>query len=243
MKCSRCGKEVPDKAKVCGYCGTKLEKKHKHTCPDCRKGVPAKAKVCGFCGAKLAQPAAETPKPAPKKAAPETAVPAKKAPVKKVEVKTRKLPKWALPAGLGAAALILVVVLFAGRSPSQSAQPSQSEAVHTESSPFAPAQGNWAAIDHDESAMTLKISQNPDGSYDVVLFDEGASICGYDSTGESLLSYSSQGTGTAQGYVLDVHEVGQCAETEEEITYDFQITFDPETDTLLDTEETTWHRD
>jgi len=26
MKCAHCGKEVPDSAKVCGYCGTKLEK-------------------------------------------------------------------------------------------------------------------------------------------------------------------------------------------------------------------------
>ena len=214
MKCTNCGKEVPENARGCGYCGTPVKQ------------------------AGAVRPAAETQKPAPQKAAPETAAPASGPAAGKM-----KLPKLALPAGLGAAALVLVVVLFAVKSPSQPAQPPQPEVVPTESSPFASAQGNWVAIDSDESAMTLKISRDPDGSYDVVLFDDGASVCGYDSTGESLLSYSSQGTGTAHAYVLDVHEVGKCAETEEEITYDYSLTFDPEADTLLDTEEITWHRE
>ncbi len=78
-------------------------------CSNCGKEVPEKAKVCGYCGAKLKKPAVETPKPAPKKAASETTVPAKKTPVKKVEVKTKKLPEWTLPAGLGVIAIALVV--------------------------------------------------------------------------------------------------------------------------------------
>ena len=138
MKCSHCGKEVPENARGCGYCGTPV-----------------------------AQPAAETPKPAPQKAVPEPEVPAKKAPVKKTEVKTRKLPKWALPAGLGAAALVLVVVLFATKSPSQpqtaAEAPQEPSAPQVEEAPAVTELellgGTWKGeIENKQEGFTVEIT-------------------------------------------------------------------------------------
>jgi len=138
MKCVNCGKEVPKKATACGYCGTPVQTEQVHHCTNCGKEVPPKAKACGYCGAKVkaraakakkSAPAKKAPKPAPKKPASvkpapvakkvkpavEKAAPKVRAPL----VEPKKLPLWAVPAGLGAAALILVVVLVLGRSPSQ----------------------------------------------------------------------------------------------------------------------------
>jgi len=126
MKCSNCGKEVPEKAKVCGYCGKKLVKPGKPLCPNCGKELPAKAKVCGYCGTQLIQEKAAAAKPAPTKKEP-----VKRAPAKKAEVKTRKLPKWAIPAGLGVAALALVVFFVMQSSPQSetTAQATKAEEV------------------------------------------------------------------------------------------------------------------
>lgn len=104
MKCSNCGKEVPEKAKVCGYCGKKLEKPERPICPNCGKELPAKAKACGYCGTPLELKKAAAVRPELAKKAP-----VEKPPAKKAEVKTGKLPKWVIPAGLGVAALTLVV--------------------------------------------------------------------------------------------------------------------------------------
>ncbi len=123
MKCANCGKEVPDSAKVCGYCGHKIEKP---LCPNCGKEMTATAKVCGYCGTSLVKKTAAA-KPAPAKKAPVKKVkvkgaspkpaPAKKARVKKAPAKaavakTTKLPKWVLPVGLAAAALAAVILFF-----------------------------------------------------------------------------------------------------------------------------------
>jgi len=51
MKCQNCGKEIPDTAKVCGYCGTRQAiKPAEKNCPQCKALVPFDAKVCGNCG-------------------------------------------------------------------------------------------------------------------------------------------------------------------------------------------------
>jgi RNA polymerase subunit RPABC4/transcription elongation factor Spt4 len=51
MKCLNCGQEIPQSAKVCGYCGARQEKKPEtKACPNCQSLVPAGAKVCGECG-------------------------------------------------------------------------------------------------------------------------------------------------------------------------------------------------
>lgn len=129
MKCTHCNKQIPNTAKVCGYCGHKVEKPH---CHNCGKEVPASAKVCGYCGTPLVKKAAAA-KPTPSKKAPAVKAPArkakekaekpksapakkvtaKKAPAKAARAKTTKLPKWIKPMGLAVAALAVVgIVLF-----------------------------------------------------------------------------------------------------------------------------------
>ena len=121
MECPNCSKEVPENAKVCGYCGTKMEIKQKHTCPDCGKEVPAKAKVCGYCGTKLAALATKTTKSAPVKKTRELIVQKKttkplkesRAPRVKREPIKLTIPKWAFGvfAVVIVAALALIVLL------------------------------------------------------------------------------------------------------------------------------------
>jgi hypothetical protein len=179
MKCSKCKKEVPDSAKVCGYCGAKIEKKVKHTCPECGKELPAKAKVCGFCGTPLQQKATAIAKPTP----------VKKAPTKKVRVKTRKLPKWALPAGLGIAALAIVVFfVMKPSSPPETAvvESQQESAVETGAEKDIQVSGVWIGeiegVTGDFSAtLELDIDQKCSvgdicGIYRVLEFDSNGDL-------------------------------------------------------------------
>lgn len=240
MKCPNCNKEVPEKAKVCGYCGTKLEIKQKHSCPEYGKEVPAKAKVCGFCGAKLAKPAGKTQKVA--------STPTKgPSPSNTAALSLKGKPKWDL-IGVIAAFLIIAAVLLwiftmrPSSAASQPSQPSQPKPIITESAPFSLAMGNWEATDTDGSAMHLKVSQKGANTYTIVYIDEGASICGSDSSGKPL-SIDAKGTGTPKGNILEIQSVaGICGETGEEFNFSFQITFDPATDTLSDIGGISWYR-
>lgn len=45
IKCSECGKEISDKAKLCPHCGYK-----KNECPECGKELKSKSNVCENCG-------------------------------------------------------------------------------------------------------------------------------------------------------------------------------------------------
>ena len=45
IKCSECGKEISDKAKLCPHCGFE-----KNECPECGKEVKSKNNVCENCG-------------------------------------------------------------------------------------------------------------------------------------------------------------------------------------------------
>ena len=51
MKCPNCGEEIPDTAKFCGECGTKIEKKV--CCPECGNELKSGAKFCPECGTKV----------------------------------------------------------------------------------------------------------------------------------------------------------------------------------------------
>ena len=120
MKCQNCSKEVPDTAKVCGYCGTKIEQRIKNSCPECGKEVPATAKVCGFCGTKLAAAAVKAEKTAPVKKDREpkprekAAKPAKEVKTRKVKQEPKKLnlPKWVFPAIAVVVIAVLALVLI-----------------------------------------------------------------------------------------------------------------------------------
>jgi hypothetical protein len=125
MKCAHCDKDIPDTAKVCGYCGHKVEIP---TCLNCGETLPADAKICGYCGTPIekkaavaeSKPAAKPqvkaakPEPAPAKKVPVKAEQPQPVPVKAVPAKSRgKLPKWVKIAGLAAAAVVvLALVLF-----------------------------------------------------------------------------------------------------------------------------------
>jgi len=103
MHCQNCHKVVPDSAKVCGHCGTKLDHEALFPCPSCGESVPVTAKVCGFCGTRLeektAQPAMKEAKAEKPKAEQATvkkeAKKAAKASPKKVERKATAAAKAA----------------------------------------------------------------------------------------------------------------------------------------------------
>ena len=82
MKCQNCGEEIPDSAKVCGYCGTKTEAKPEgKACPNCGVNVPFAAKACGKCGHLFRETSNPTEKPG-KQAIPEKPVKPTKAETK-----------------------------------------------------------------------------------------------------------------------------------------------------------------
>lgn len=52
MKCDKCGKDIPDNAKFCRFCGTeaKIPVRTK-ACHSCGKTIYEDAKFCRYCGA------------------------------------------------------------------------------------------------------------------------------------------------------------------------------------------------
>jgi len=164
MKCPNCKKELPDYAQACGHCGTKLEAKN--TCPQCGKELPADALACGYCGARLGQPAAKAPKAAPAvRPAPVTARPSL----------LSGLPKWALPAGI--VALVVVVILFFVLLPGPVAVSSPSAAANDSSAIPSGLSGSWngIAVSEDGSVFEINITFNDNceidktcGFYDIV---------------------------------------------------------------------------
>lgn len=53
MKCPNCNREIPDEAKSCLYCGSKLAENSTIECPICHHQIPADSKFCPDCGNKL----------------------------------------------------------------------------------------------------------------------------------------------------------------------------------------------
>ncbi|MCK4613158.1 MAG: zinc ribbon domain-containing protein [Thermoplasmata archaeon] len=55
ITCSTCGRDIPGGLKVCGYCGSPiekegLEKRQIAHCPHCGKDIPGDTRICGYCG-------------------------------------------------------------------------------------------------------------------------------------------------------------------------------------------------
>ena len=51
MKCPDCGRDIPDNARVCPFCGKRIIRiKPKSICPNCGAEVPDGASVCPGCG-------------------------------------------------------------------------------------------------------------------------------------------------------------------------------------------------
>ena len=49
MECPNCGKDISNKAKVCGYCGEKIQNRP-GICSNCGEEVRKGARNCGYCG-------------------------------------------------------------------------------------------------------------------------------------------------------------------------------------------------
>lgn len=96
MKCSNCGKEVPERAIVCGYCGEEQAQ------PAAKAPEPVPENVVP------AEKVDQAPKPAPKKAVP--AKKAEKAPVEDKLPQAKKFPVWVW--GIVAVVVLLAVLLI-----------------------------------------------------------------------------------------------------------------------------------
>lgn len=53
MKCPNCNSEIPNEAKFCLHCGTKIVENLTIECPNCHNQIPADSKFCPDCGEKL----------------------------------------------------------------------------------------------------------------------------------------------------------------------------------------------
>lgn len=135
MKCQNCGKEIPDTAKVCGYCGTRQERKPEtKTCPNCQSEVPLASNVCGHCGfnftGKISQEPVVSKKAPPRE---QVARPVKvkaEAPKDFKVAKTRMgKPKWLVPALIAAAGVVVLIVLFISGAISLPARGGGEEAI------------------------------------------------------------------------------------------------------------------
>lgn len=55
MKCPNCNREIPNEAKFCLHCGTKIVKDSTTECPSCHHVIPSDSKFCPDCGTKIAK--------------------------------------------------------------------------------------------------------------------------------------------------------------------------------------------
>ncbi len=103
--------------------------------------------------------------------------------------------------------------------------------------------GTWHSTDTDGSHQTLRIGGGPGSMYRVRYFDDGASVCGW-----SLLTggpaASAQGFLTGSGDVLSGEMPVTCLATPHYLfgPAAFAFTYDPGTNTLLDSHGVTWTR-
>ncbi len=219
-------------------------------CPNCGYEASATAKVCSQCGTRLVQPVSGTEKPEIEKKA------EKAAPVRKTQHGGRK---WLLPlvlvllAGLVLVALLLLGV-FKDKQPAPGSEEPEPSVLENNSnfpqevekpfiSQFVQAQGEWVGIDTDGSQMSLIIIHTGNNSFEVILRDEGASGCGYDSSGQSLLPFNAKGSGVAQDYIIEITDmIGKCEQTGQEIEFELSLIYNPSTDTLKDKSDVIWTR-
>ena len=108
---------------------------------------------------------------------------------------------------------------------------------------FSAASGSWVTTDSDSSSMTLDIIQNIDTSFSILMMDEAASVCRKDNESQDPISFQAEASGTASGFSLNLYGItGVCQGTEKTISFDISFTYNPDTDTLLDSYNLIWHR-
>jgi hypothetical protein len=108
---------------------------------------------------------------------------------------------------------------------------------------FSDAQGSWTATDPDGSIMTLDVIQNTDSSFSVLMIDEAAGVCNKDIDSQDPIVFQAEGSGTAIGFYLNLDGItGVCQDTDKTILFDISFTYNPDTDTLLDSYDLIWYR-
>jgi hypothetical protein len=239
MKCMNCDEEIPDTAKVCGFCGTKQI-----------EPVPvAPTTDAKSQGETVSSPARLDRTP--------TQTPAAQ-PVRK------QLPVWAYVfIGGGVIAVVAFIALiatgalsFAGNQSvaSDPAPAAQQEVAATEVSkaepqePAAPgflkAVGRWESIDEaDNSYQTLEITDLGGGRFRVVYRDQGASACGTNDAGEPLFEASIEWEAKTSDNELTGSAAVVCAtDPPSELgTYEVGMEYRPGDDALL-SEGVVWTR-
>jgi hypothetical protein len=115
-QCPNCHNEIPESAKVCGHCGTRLANTGKVFCIHCGKEIPTTAKMCGYCGTRQEETAADAP-----------ALKRETSQVNTVEPKPAPkadLPRWVIPvAAVAVLAAIAGTVLLMRPKGAPQAQP------------------------------------------------------------------------------------------------------------------------
>lgn len=203
MYCPNCGKQISDRAKVCGYCGQKLRVKTPKTEPN----------------KKVTKPLAPEKKASVGKAVPRRANDSKKSQqtTTKQEAAAGTKPRKRIRAWVWWVAGAVVVALGAwlafsgfldngllGYLPGQAANGSS-------------IMGDWVATDFDGSMMYMEVRQQS-GVYTLKYYDEMASDCGgvpASGNGESeggsqstvviIVSYTCEGKGDLGTYAVTYH--------------------------------------
>src|SRR5574340_36436 len=108
-----------------------------------------------------------------------------------------------------------------------------------------PFKGQWRSTDTDGSTQTLRIGGGPDGSYHIVYYDDGATVCGLDENGDFLAAASAVGRLGPSGDTISGLAPVYCMASPRYL-YDldvyFEYTYQAGTDTLLDVHGVTWSR-
>jgi len=106
-----------------------------------------------------------------------------------------------------------------------------------------PFKGTWHSIDTDGSNQTLHIGGGPGGSYHMVYYDDGASVCGFDANGDFLAAASAVGRLGPLGNTISTLAPVYCLASPRYL-YDldayFEYTYQAGTDTLVDQWGTVW---
>ena len=105
--------------------------------------------------------------------------------------------------------------------------------------------GNWESTDNDGSQQTLLIVSLADGDFSATYMDDGASLCGTDSSGRPLYGVKLEGVGQLSGNFLKFPGLNVICLGDPEWNLDplpFQVTYDLASDSLHDAWGIVWNR-
>jgi len=108
---------------------------------------------------------------------------------------------------------------------------------------FADAVGTWYAVDSDGSAMTLEITEQPDGDFYMTYIDDGARACITEGDGNAPTGVVATGSGKADGLLLEISEAAcKCDNGQKEFTFLISFTYELEFDVVSDNTGVNWER-